>query len=488
MDEKQKNAALNYLQYLLSKKEREIFDSMPAIIPINTMKYTAENLLQQKPLYQPLIGKNKSELTVTILGSGSIGTEMFLAVYWFGQILDCKLKINVISKEKQSSTYGIDSVEKSFEGRLNWICPEILESGKTESELLKYSTGNKNIRYSPPYMDYKYYQADVKSDLFTRLFNEKRISDTDYYIVALGYDEDDFVVADKIRKIVAEKHFNDMTCPKTVISYLIYNSELCRKLNENSKRHYNAEDEMSDIYMNAFGCLEDVYNIRNVFQDGIIYAADRTGQRYAGNDKDSFRIYKDMYSYESNLARKAHMKYKVFSAGFYEKSMFTDEQNYTENESGSLYDPAEEKFEYFAKCNVYDGKTDEEKKKLRHRLAWLEHRRWCAYMRSRGFRSIGFYEVKKFYGLASSEHDLYDHKFISLKLHPCIIECSENGILSGLNDIGYVDLENEVKDYDKTRDIDKLDELSLNIKDLKKCVEKSDDFKKWDYPEFEEYY
>ena len=39
-----------------------------------------------------------------------------------------------------------------------------------------------------------------------------------------------------------------------------------------------------------------------------------------------------------------------------------------------------------------------------------------------------------------------------------------------------------------TRDIDKLDELSLNIKDLKKCVGKSDDFKKWDYPEFEEYY
>ena len=34
---------------------------------------------------------------------GDIGTEMFLNTYWIGQMLDCKLRINVVSKEPEGT-------------------------------------------------------------------------------------------------------------------------------------------------------------------------------------------------------------------------------------------------------------------------------------------------------------------------------------------------------------------------------------------------
>jgi len=60
----------------------------------------AYNLFNDIPLFKPLMAKSidKETLTLTIVGGGRIGKELFLAAYWYGQMLNCKLNINVITK------------------------------------------------------------------------------------------------------------------------------------------------------------------------------------------------------------------------------------------------------------------------------------------------------------------------------------------------------------------------------------------------------
>ena len=102
-----------------AKKRYE--DVKPIIIPIRQYRNLITNMLEKTPLYEPIIHKRrenpKDELTlnVTILGIGDIGTEMFLDTYWMGQMLNCKLNINVISRE----------LEKEFWGKIDYINPEI---------------------------------------------------------------------------------------------------------------------------------------------------------------------------------------------------------------------------------------------------------------------------------------------------------------------------------------------------------------------------
>ena len=100
-------------------------EELPLIVPVLGSRNLVTNLLVDYPLYEPLIGKKagedgKKKLKVTVLGSGSVGTETFLSVYWFGQMLDTDLQITVVSKES----------EPSFRGRINGVNPEILRTAE----------------------------------------------------------------------------------------------------------------------------------------------------------------------------------------------------------------------------------------------------------------------------------------------------------------------------------------------------------------------
>ena len=78
-----------------------------------------------------------------------------------------------------------------------------------------------------------------------------------------------------------------------------------------------------------------------------------------------------------------------------------------------------------------------------------------------------------------------------MKLHPCLLECSQNGIFIKLADNGKAaEGYNEGFDTDKIEDykranlkeFDKLDLLSYYNRSLKDDGEYCYDFKKWDYP------
>lgn len=500
------------LDELNENSEKKI--NMPYVFPVNIVRNMADTLMQEVPLFEALIGSEQKELTVTILGGGSVGTEMFLAAYRFGQILDVKLNINVISKEAE---YSDDNDNLGFNNKINFINPEILKSANREDKLLIYNCDESNPERSDPYMDYRYISANVMSDNFICQFEkDEKLLNTDYFIIAFGNDEDNFMMADRIKCIIGKYHLVNAPERKTVIAYNIYNSQLSGKLNELKMRKYvNNGKKDCDIFMYAFGGKDEVYSCDNVFKDLVYLTQKAHAERTLSTSEQAIQLdeeelkkeydgmMKDIYNHMSSLARSMHLKYKIFSSGDYclnhSTYMSVFHENYKPSEKN---DYNRQRLEQYKK-NVIDidmskmSENDrEEKYTLLHRLAWLEHRRWCAFMRSNGFRYVSINDMKKYYRIETFEHKEMDHKYLPLKLHPCLVECSTNGILINLDAKGqaakgYINGFNtkrlqEYKDSN-LKAFDRLDELSYCIwyerEDLSdKDREHDYDFKKWDYP------
>ena len=489
-------------------------EELPAIIPVNAHRNLVNNLMVDVPLYEPLVEKNKrnaknNELTITIFGNGSIGTEAFLSAYWFGRMMvshkdkmgtehveECKLVIHVVSQDD----------EETFWAKMDSINPDILCTTQANNLLLAWREG----AYNDPYCVVHYHKADAKAGRFTNLEEEKTAEtktgddavnvdekaavergpmtrmdaapeempaaparrtdpqwmDTDYVIVALGSDADNIAVANKLRADIGKRHLEgEGKCVNTVIAYVVYNSELCHALNEDSRVEYG-------VYMRAFGDLDEVYGCKNVFMtenqllaeeaNKAYYGADALGKGRNGKRKKPSRTYNQMAS----MARAMHHKYKVFSLGWITTSLFTpseegyrktDEEEHRkrvetlrrqykrvavvgkmaikergviaaadqacveaettkalygedvvlnpDTEAQSIATRLLNDADYEKWCDLY---------RYRHVLAWLEHRRWSAYTRTMGYRSTDAMERYYF-----SEND---HKNMTLKLHPCLVE------------------------------------------------------------------
>ena len=116
-----------------------------------------------------------------------------------------------------------------------------------------------------------------------------------------------------------------------------------------------------------------------------------------------------MYDHWSNAAKTAHAKYKIFSAYNY----CVDNKIDCEWNSGKtfLLDADDIK--------IYNRIIDANKE-LNYNLAWYEHRRWTAYIRSIGFSRMDL------------EYDAVNHKtqsankILSLKLHIALVESEYN--------------------------------------------------------------
>ena len=423
-----------------SKNEKVIFKDgeQPTIIPVFGYRNLVHNLFVDVPLYETLIHKkNKKELKVTILGNGIIGTEAFLSAYWFGQILvsgkekggetidECQLSINVISKDD----------EGSFWSKIDYINSEIKDTVKlinnsdsvSNNELLKYDIkGNTNN----PYCNVQYVNADVKLGGFWNKYSEQKygLLDSDYFIVALGNDADNISVSDKLRRLIGEKHLgikNEDDISQVIVACAVFNPELANTLN--NQRHYQCGIKgKTDIYMYAFGGLEEVYSCDNVYMSknklraegiGAAYDSVRMLQNHVGENKSRATNDDKNYNHWADLARAMHIKYKAFSLGLIEKSVF----DYSSSDYHLYEDYVKERCKLYKQLALNKSVSDESnalKKAVQskmHMLAWLEHRRWNAFTRTMGYRSTK--EMEK--NLQLNERN---HKNMDLKLHPCLVE------------------------------------------------------------------
>ncbi len=417
------------------KENTKLFKAggLPTIVPVDGFHNLVCNLFNEVPLYEPLIQKKDGNLSVTIFGNGTIGTEAFLNAYWFGQMLvkgedkqqlkECNLTINIISKDE----------EETFWSKIDYVNPEIrasvdcIKKGEHTPHILEYnSTGEKNNYYCKVV----YNKQDVKIGGF---WNEesKDFLDADYFIVALGDDADNISIAEKLRLYVGKRKLEAENANKdiknTVITYAVFDSELAETLNKQTC-YRSCVREKADIFMYAFGSMDAVYSCENVYMSKSRLLAEGINNAYlraqlhlnhiTENIKRSVNAADSNYKHWADLARAMHVKYKVFSLGMLEKSIFD-------------YDDEEEHKKYVREqCDLYKRITlvkDPERLSADIRplydsiyskkqiLAWLEHRRWNAFTRTMGYRYTD--KISQNLELNGSTP-----KNMELKLHPCLCE------------------------------------------------------------------
>lgn len=466
-----------YVQVESSVKDRLLLDrdfreeELPVFVPVQSYRNLISNLLVDIPLYEPLIGKKRNQdgsqdLTVTILGTGHIGTEMFLSTYWFGQILNCNLKINVLSQE----------TEKAFWSKIDYINPEIKQTTLEGNPILRI---NQKGDFAPVYCQVNYMQCDVKSSAFVSALAEKEspILETDYFLVALGADEENISVANTVRKFVGQHHISGNSNGRAVIAYVVYDSELTSTLNR--KKHFRYVDQRTDVYMCAIGSRQDVYSVRNVFLTEHESAAQRVSDTYLAikNREQRALAHKermqDDYKHWANLARGMHIRYKMYSMGLVKDSLLDVEDPADERYTKAM-EEAHNRYKAIAKGDITFGDDREAEKHLGllHEMAWLEHRRWNAFTRVKGFRHTEHYKTY------AKPKEKGSYKHMDLKLHPCLVECDKKGIRAVMLPTGQIDESTALRCEDNA-DLDRLDELSY---DLYKKKLNGYNFKQYDYP------
>lgn len=483
-------------QFLKKLEHNKSFkvDDKPIIVPVRGYRNLVHNLFVDVPLYEPLIDKkDNSKLNVTILGNGIIGTEAFLGAYWMSQILvnsvseegkeiisECDVTINIVSKD----------AKEEFWSKIDYINPDIKDTIKiigddsdNSNSLLAW---NDEGDLNSPYCKIRYIQADVKLDGFWDGHSDdaRELINSDYFIVALGNDADNISVADKLRRLVGKKHLeetDDNISGNVVIAYAVFNAELVNTLN-NEKLYQCRSFGKNDIYMHAFGSLEQVYSCDNVYMSKSKLLAKAVGDAYNKLHSNETHISENKkratnqdknYSYWADLARAMHIKYKVFSLGLIEKSVFdanSDELQKHINEKCELYKEvalavkAEKNGNTpVLKSESYNLYNALEVKK--HLLAWLEHRRWVAFTRTMGYQYTD--EFKKNLALNGKSH-----KNMELKLHPCLVEARMPEI-DGYNEYLYKPFEdNHLHDTLKLKEVVKskfgegIDEQKLSTEQM----------------------
>ncbi len=481
----------------------------PRIVPVRGYRNLVHNLMLEVPLYEPLVSEAKNkDLNITILGNGLIGTEAFLSTYWLGQMMvsqscdgsfemeGCTVTVNVVSKDD----------EKDFWSKIDYFNPEIqktvekIGSEKNEEEddcdesLLCYDA---DAGENCPYCKVRYLKSDLKVggfwDAETKEIRE--ILSSDYFIVALGNDSDNISIAEKIRSHIGKRHMEKAggKHSKAVIAYAVFDSDLSALLNKEkcfcSKEQQNGA---FDIYMHAFGSLEQVYSCKNVYlskkriwseitgKDGAQYKDSHRQDSLAriGNRPEDYD--NSNYDYWANLARALHVKYKVFSLGWIKKSIFDHsdaEKLATRQEEVQASCDRYLRLSAIASAKKAALLSHEEKslyddlERKKHRLAWLEHRRWNAFTRTMGYR---YMPVK------TMLNGIGAHKDMRLKLHSCLVEASLRQIPNAHGEMEqkYMWLPFDQGKADKADPVlqDRLDEVSL---------QKGYDFKEYDYYCFE---
>jgi len=402
------------------------------------------NLFNDMPLYYPLLAKGlsnyseKKELVITIIGGGKIGKEVFLGTYWCAQMLNCTLRINVITKKA-----------KKFKLKIDYINKEILQSGVERAELLRVFP-NQDI-YAEPYASFSFYNTDVEGDKLFKILNKKdntgfSLLSSDYFIIALGSDNLNITTAVNIDREIRRNILNKYINNKPVIAYSVYDSKINEELNK-------INSQSNPTYLYAFASLKKIYSCKNIFMNNVKELAFDIIKIH--NKADEEKFLKDEYNWWSSIARILHLSYKMFSIG----SLKPTKKHIDVTE--------EERKKY---CEAIQEEA------VNNRLSWLEHRRWNAFMRTKGFTTP-----------TESQWDQYafkednDHKNIPLKLHPCIVESSESSQISinDWNDPNYI---NNTK-------IDSLDMVSIRVYQTKKThsgideKEENRNFKKWDKPD-----
>lgn len=410
--------------------EDEVWASLAAAkVPVvrHTRPYMniVTSVLEKHPLFEPLADQpGKKTLNVAVLGGGGIGMEMLLNSYWCGQLLDVALGINVVSLEEAPE----------FREKLDAVSEEILLSAVRGNDMLKIY--DDKAETNEPYCSFRYHSADllvtapeaVACDPLT--LDEKgevktgegsmKLLDADYFLVALGSDETNITVTERLCRALA---LQGQGAGQKVVVCVVYDSSLHRSMN------LNMQPFGGKLKRYAVGGIEDMYSYANIIAKADQNRAKKQDLSYTQRaglpPKKKNAFVNDPYGYWSSEASAMHNIYKSFCAF----------RCYTAGKKATWAEWKEKVGENW--CYQDDD--------VRKAMAWLEHRRWNAYIRSSGFTHRENIAEELWPELGILNKDMYKKYRQKMRFHNCLVEWARNPIKDKKDRL---DLVGDVKKYD----------------------------------------
>ena len=295
-------------QKLVAAKCEKLKFKEIVIVRNNWKQDVIYQLLQKVPLFEGILDKTTEtdsvKLRVSIIGAGNFGTEMFLNSYWCGQMSGVDLRLNVFSLLE-----GKDE----FINRINRINPEIFESAKEGSNILRISGEGENAFYANPYFRFGYCQGDVFMCKLSEIAfdNGENLLDSDYIFVSLGKDASNIDFAQSIQRELCIKELpgesgEKKNVRKPIIVCVVNNEDVYKSLENdtNSIIHY-------------LGVTEYAYSCETIFKDKEKKLGKVYNETYQSiKDEEPIKTEdpkKFEYNLSSDIAKAIHLKYRAYS-------------------------------------------------------------------------------------------------------------------------------------------------------------------------------
>ncbi len=349
---------------------------------IKSYQKIANNLLFHYPLYEATGWNESKNLSILIIGAGTLGRAIIKNMVWccqFGK--DYRTEINIIDKDS-------DNVKSILEHE----CPEF---------------------FNPKWgLNLNFYKADVSSSEFDRVLKDKCLK-TNYAVVCLNDDEISISTAIFLRQffIFKDKNFSN----EPLLAVRISDDEKFKSIKELtainrekiSLKGWDIYSSKSENYnLLPFGSNNEIYTYESIVDnelDKLALNAHAAYQNMFSDKKVPEKIVRRTYNHseidkKSNLANVLHVRYKLKMLGYEIKERKLASKDEIQKSSSYL----EELKQIF---------KDEAKMEY---LGRMEHDRWLAFQISEGWRSVSISEAKCYSEKTGS------HKNIKAKLHPCI--------------------------------------------------------------------
>lgn len=354
-------------------------------------------LLYNKPICNYCeFSNNKKEFNILILGNGWAGNEAFKASFWAGQYANSILNITVASR--------------------NALCyKEKIYNNLPAFDLFANQKEYANTKF----IDINLVEGQSDDALVSLNF---KLCKYNYIIVALGDAEHNWLAASEILSRISE------------VKDTLYNGNVILNIFDEFTNAVHKEDQNSliqdgfryGIEVNFFGKEEQQSDLLHTAQNINFAYALKYNQRigksatdaefnnsieeefkkspfdYEIDDLDIVRNFiGSNYSADSSIASALHIPYKLEVCRDFNNSL----------------DPLETL-----------GQAIQSRNTLYNKLVALEHRRWNAYMVTRGYRAPSEKEEQEYlYKQIDSRYN--KHKDDVQLLHICLCDCKENGTI-----------------------------------------------------------
>ena len=332
------------------------------------------NLLLRHPLYD--LPADRDTISVAVIGCGRTGVRMAKSVAWCGQMDGKKLKLRIYDKDAAA-------IEQQFLAQ----CPELKAS-----------------------CDIGFCQVDMATADFEKQLMDPETGSRDatYCVVALGDDEENMEAAERIFRHYRSRNGYDFT--PTILARVRGATKT-----EIYSGHENAY--LRDRGIHTFGGVEEVLAGDTLFHSSLEWLSFAVDLCYWGllpekDPTDMTNRELKAYLAEENVAmcRKAFLHSEYARRSSMAVALHIPVKLHScDILPAEEYLPSDETARNFRKALEADPTLTE-------RLARNEHQRWNSFMRSEGYRSASWEELKAFYPQVQNNQDPLS------KRHLCITD------------------------------------------------------------------